>query len=238
MLLFDRSVDKSRCGWGFLYIFSWTFDRWRWNFLFSWLAWRGPSPSPSTTSTSTTSFPSTKLLNGRRNIQFGRGNMLLVARAPLVGWETLVSGVVTKRRKFDFLELLNFKFLKFAALDNCPTKLGFWSCSRVKLSAVDQSSATTSCLLLRKSYLPFLQSKLLNFHFLKFTASASQGKMTFDQQMAYHLYPSIIFRDPSAVVEIGSHDRNTVAQFINAGQKILHPQFDVSCFQGRRGFLF
>jgi Trypsin len=34
--------------------------------------------------------------------------------------------------------------------------------------------------------------------------------------------------DPNAVVEIGSVDRNTVPEFINAAEKILHPAFDVS----------
>lgn len=34
--------------------------------------------------------------------------------------------------------------------------------------------------------------------------------------------------DPNAVVEIGSVDRNTVQEFINAAEKILHPAFNVS----------
>lgn len=34
--------------------------------------------------------------------------------------------------------------------------------------------------------------------------------------------------DPNAVVELGSVDRNIKVDFINAAQKIIHPNFDVS----------
>lgn len=39
--------------------------------------------------------------------------------------------------------------------------------------------------------------------------------------------------DPNAVVELGSVDRNTVPEFINAAQKIIHPNFDVSIQKAR-----
>lgn len=50
------------------------------------------------------------------------------------------------------------------------------------------------------------------------------------------LFFLFLFRDPNAVIEFGHIDRNMVAEFINAAEKILHPAFDVSTeLKGGRG---